>query len=107
MGEALTIEVRHEQGCALVTLTGEIDISTGTELRERLCGLAPGGQPLLVDLGPGHLHRLRRARRAGRRGQARSRARRQPVRGLRPAEDPDPVPADRAVLPDSAGPHPR
>lgn len=50
MGEALTIEVRHEQGCALVTLTGEIDISTETELRERLCGLAPGGQPLLVDL---------------------------------------------------------
>ena len=50
MGEALTIEVRHEQGYAIVTPAGEIDIATGNELRECLCGLAPGGQPLVVDL---------------------------------------------------------
>jgi len=34
MGEALTIEVRHEQGYAIVTAAGEIDISTATKLRE-------------------------------------------------------------------------
>jgi hypothetical protein len=30
MDEALTIEVRHEQGCAIVTAAGEIGISTLT-----------------------------------------------------------------------------
>jgi anti-sigma B factor antagonist len=50
MGEALTIKVRHEQGYAIVTPAGEIDISTGNELRECLCELAARGQPLVVDL---------------------------------------------------------
>ena len=36
MGEALTVEVWHEQGCAIVTAAGEIDISTVTLLREGL-----------------------------------------------------------------------
>ena len=50
MGEALTIEVRHEQGCGIVTAAGEIDISTVTPLRERLFEMAASGAPLVVDL---------------------------------------------------------
>jgi anti-sigma B factor antagonist len=50
MGEALTIEVRHGRGCAIVTVTGEIDVSTATQLRERLFELAPSGRPLIADL---------------------------------------------------------
>ena len=50
MGEALTIEVRHEQGCAIVTVAGEIDISTVTPLRDRLFEVAASGAPLVVDL---------------------------------------------------------
>ena len=51
MDEALTIEIRHEPGHAIVTAAGEIDISTVTGLRERLFGLAASGQPLVADLG--------------------------------------------------------
>ncbi len=50
MDEALTIEVRHEQGYAIVAAAGEIDISTVTGLRERLFELAASGRPLVVDL---------------------------------------------------------
>jgi anti-sigma B factor antagonist len=50
MDEALTIEVRHEQGYAIVTAIGEIDISTVSWLRERLFELAASGRPLVVDL---------------------------------------------------------
>src|SRR5882724_5415290 len=50
MDEALTIEVRHERGCAIVTAAGEIDISTVTPLRERLFEVAASGAPLVVDL---------------------------------------------------------
>src|SRR5207247_2932783 len=50
MGEALTIEVRHEQGCAILTVAGEIDISTVTPMRERLFEVAASGAPLVVDL---------------------------------------------------------
>jgi anti-sigma B factor antagonist len=50
MDEALTIEVRHEQGCAIVSAAGEIDISTVLPLRERLFEMAVGGAPLVVNL---------------------------------------------------------
>ena len=50
MGEALTIEVRHEQGCVIVAAAGEIDISTVTPLRECLFEMAATGVPLVVDL---------------------------------------------------------
>jgi anti-anti-sigma factor len=50
MGEVLTIEVRHEQGCAIVTAAGEIDYSAVTALRERLFDVAASGAPLVVDL---------------------------------------------------------
>lgn len=50
MGEALTIEVRHDQGYVIVAAAGEIDISTVTGLRECLFELAASGRPLVVDL---------------------------------------------------------
>ena len=50
MGEALTIEARHERGYPIVTVAGEIDIATATRLRERLSELAAGGRPLVADL---------------------------------------------------------
>jgi anti-sigma B factor antagonist len=42
--------MRHEPGYAIVTVTGEMDISTVTRLRERLFELAASGRPLVVDL---------------------------------------------------------
>ena len=50
MDEALTIEVRDEHGRAIVTVAGEIDISTVTPLRDRLFEVAASGAPLVVDL---------------------------------------------------------
>jgi anti-anti-sigma factor len=50
MGEALIIEVRHEQGYAIVAPAGEIDIATVSRLRERLFELAASGRPLVADL---------------------------------------------------------
>ena len=50
MNEALTVKVRHEQGCAIVTAAGEIDISTVTLLRDYLFEVAVSGAPLIVDL---------------------------------------------------------
>ena len=50
MGDALTVEVRHEQDYAIVTAAGEIDISTVTRMRECLFELAASGRPLVADL---------------------------------------------------------
>jgi anti-sigma B factor antagonist len=50
MDEAMTIEVRQEQGYAIVAVAGQIDISTVTPLRERLFEMADSGAPLVVDL---------------------------------------------------------
>ena len=50
MAEALTIRVRRERDCPVVTVAGEIDIATVTRLRERLFELAAGGRPLIADL---------------------------------------------------------
>jgi anti-anti-sigma factor len=50
MGEALTIEARHERGCTIATVVGEIDIDTVTLLRERLFELATSGRPVVTDL---------------------------------------------------------
>jgi anti-anti-sigma factor len=49
-GEALTIQVRHEPGHAIVTIGGVLDIVSVGRLRERLFGLAATGQPLVADL---------------------------------------------------------
>ena len=95
MGEALTIEVRHEEGHAIVTAAGEIDISTATKMRECLFELAASGRPLVADLD--QVNFIDSAGLAALVGTAkRRRARRQPVRGLRPAQDPPAVPPDRA-----------
>ena len=50
MGDALDITVRRERGVVIVAVTGEVDISTVTRLRERLSELTDGGQTLIVDL---------------------------------------------------------
>lgn len=52
MDEALTIRVHEEGGYTLVTVSGDIDISTTDLLRERLTALAASGCPLVVDLNP-------------------------------------------------------
>ena len=46
MGEALIIDVRHEQGHAIVTAAGKIDISTGRRTRVVL----PGDPPDVANL---------------------------------------------------------
>ena len=50
MGDALTITVRSERGVVIAAVTGEIDISTVAQLRERLFDLADSGGTLIVDL---------------------------------------------------------
>jgi riboflavin biosynthesis pyrimidine reductase len=50
MDGELAITVRRERGVVIVAVTGEVDISTVTRLRERLSGLADGAQTLIVDL---------------------------------------------------------
>src|SRR5690348_8243962 len=50
MGGALAITVRSERGVVIAAVTGEIDISTVPQLRERLFELADNGRPLIVDL---------------------------------------------------------
>ena len=50
MGEALTIEARHEQGYPVVTVAGETGIATAARLRERLSELAASGRPLVAGL---------------------------------------------------------
>jgi anti-sigma B factor antagonist len=50
MGDALTITVRSERGVVIAAVTGEIDISTVPQLRERLFELADNGGTLVVDL---------------------------------------------------------
>jgi anti-sigma B factor antagonist len=49
-GAELSVEVRRERGVEIAEVTGDIDVSTVSGLRERLLGLADGGQPLIVDL---------------------------------------------------------
>jgi anti-sigma B factor antagonist len=52
MDEALNIRVQQEGGYTLVTVSGDIDISTTDQLRECLTALAASGCPLVVDLNP-------------------------------------------------------
>jgi len=50
MDGALAIAVRRERGVVIAEVTGDIDISTVPQLRERLFELADSGQTLIVDL---------------------------------------------------------
>jgi anti-sigma B factor antagonist len=47
---ALDIEVRTERGIVIAAVTGEIDISSVAQLRQRLYELADNGGTLIVDL---------------------------------------------------------
>ena len=50
MSDALTVTVRRESGVVIAAVTGDIDISTVSQLRECLFELADSGQTLIVDL---------------------------------------------------------
>ena len=50
MAGELSVTVRRERGAVIAEVTGDIDISTVSGLRERLLGLADSGEPLIVDL---------------------------------------------------------
>jgi anti-sigma B factor antagonist len=50
MAKALTFETRHERDCSIVTVAGEIDITTVAGVRERLFELAASGRPIVADL---------------------------------------------------------
>ncbi|HEX6519823.1 MAG TPA: STAS domain-containing protein [Streptosporangiaceae bacterium] len=50
MAGALDITVRHERGVVIAAVSGDIDISTVSGLRERLSKLAETGRTLIVDL---------------------------------------------------------
>ena len=50
MGEELSVTVRREREAAIVEVTGDIDLTTVAELRERLFALADEGQSLVIDL---------------------------------------------------------
>ena len=50
MSGALDIEVRDERGVVIVAVTGEIDIFSVAQLRQRLYELADNGGTLIVDL---------------------------------------------------------
>ncbi len=50
MGAALVVTVRRERGVVIAEVTGEIDVTTVHQLRERLDELADSGSALIVDL---------------------------------------------------------
>jgi anti-sigma B factor antagonist len=50
MDDALDIEVRSEHGVVIAAVTGEIDISSVAQFRERMFELADNGGTLIVDL---------------------------------------------------------
>jgi anti-sigma B factor antagonist len=50
MAGELSVTVRRERGAVIAEVTGDIDISTVSRLRERLLVLADSGDPLIVDL---------------------------------------------------------
>jgi len=50
MDQALTISVRYHVAHVLITVAGEIDITTVPQLRGQLTLLAAGGRPVIADL---------------------------------------------------------
>src|SRR4249920_3495094 len=103
MNAGLTIRVRREPGCAIVTVAGEIDIATVARLRQRLNALADSGRPVIADLDQVGFHGRLGTRRDRRRIPARHRAREQLPGGLRPPPDPPVVPPRWARAPDPVG----
>ena len=104
MGEALNIQVRREQGYAIVAVAGEVDIATVTRLRERLSSWQPAAARWSSTWTRSASLILPGSRRWSARPGGR-RARGQPAGSLRPAPDPAAVPPDRAGRPGNL-PHP-
>src|ERR1700761_8410869 len=50
MGAGLAVRVRHEQGCAIVIVAGEVDIASVAQLRERVSPVPPPGVRLIAAL---------------------------------------------------------
>jgi len=50
MGDELSMKVRRERGVVIAEVSGDIDVSTVSGLRERMLELANSGQPLIADL---------------------------------------------------------
>jgi anti-sigma B factor antagonist len=50
MSDALSVTVRSERGVVIAEVSGDIDLSTVSALRERLFEPAGSGQPLIIDL---------------------------------------------------------
>jgi anti-sigma B factor antagonist len=49
---ATTVSTRNDLGCAIVAVTGDVDISTSPDLREALARVvAEGNRAVVVDLG--------------------------------------------------------
>jgi anti-sigma B factor antagonist len=46
----LAVQVRHQPGYSIITVTGEVDILTAPRLRQRLAALAGAGRPVITDL---------------------------------------------------------
>ena len=46
----LTVNIRHEPGCAIVTPAGELDLATAPRLREFLLALLPAHPALVINL---------------------------------------------------------
>jgi anti-sigma B factor antagonist len=50
MADELSVTVHHEDGSAVVTVSGEVDLSSVSQLRDRLYELVDSGEPVIVDL---------------------------------------------------------
>jgi anti-sigma B factor antagonist len=46
----LTVNIRHQPGCAIVTPAGELDLATAPQLREFLLALLPAHPALVITL---------------------------------------------------------
>ncbi|MDP1818767.1 MAG: STAS domain-containing protein [Acidimicrobiales bacterium] len=47
----LTVDVTRKEGVDVLTLSGELDLSSVPALEEALAGVAPGAEQVVVDLG--------------------------------------------------------
>src|SRR5947207_8229249 len=46
----LTVNIRHQPGCAIITPAGELDLATAPQLREFLLALLPAHPALVINL---------------------------------------------------------
>jgi anti-sigma B factor antagonist len=48
--DALAVQVRHRPGYSIITVAGEVDIVTASQLSQSLATLAGSGRPVIADL---------------------------------------------------------